>query len=126
MPQETAIDIILQLICDNLGYEVKIAPLPPGGGISMQIQPGRNDGSTLDKQRQSRTLTMLFLAKDRDQQAAYTQLCSIGNLLSKTADFPTSDDVQILSAAVSTETGLVDKVGDQWIYSMVIDVKIAF
>ncbi len=126
MPQEAALDIILKLIADNLGYEVKIAPLPPGGGISIQIQSGRNDGSTLDKQRQNRTLTMLFLAKNRDQQSAYTRLCSIGNLLSKTADFPTSDDVQILSAAVSTETGLIDKVGDQWIYSMVIDVKIAF
>lgn len=54
------------------------------------------------------------------------QLFNIGNLISKATELPQDDSVQLLSASVSTDAAPVGKVGDFWIYSMIVDVRIAF
>ena len=54
------------------------------------------------------------------------QLFNIGNLISKATELPQDDSVQLMSATVSTDAAPVGKVGDFWIYSMIVDVRIAF
>lgn len=54
------------------------------------------------------------------------QLFNIGNLISRATKLPQDECVQLMSATVSTDAATVGKVGDFWIYSMIVDVRIAF
>lgn len=125
-PQKKSIELILNYIESQLGYKIETAGLPVGGGLSAEVQAAKDNGTTLNRQRQDRTLPLLILSKNKIQGVAMEQLFGIGNLLSKTTDLPQDDIVQIISASVATDASPVGKVGDFWIYSMVIDVSIAF
>lgn len=127
-PQKKSIELILNYIESQLGYKIETAGLPVGGGLSAEVQAAKDNGTTLNRQRQDRILPLLILSKNKIQSVAMEQLFGIGNLLSKTAALPQDDDdiVQIISASVATDASPVGKVGDFWIYSMVIDVRIAF
>ena len=133
-PQKKAIELILDHIENKLGYRLETTGLPVGGGLSAEAQAAKDNGATLDKQRhtitykqrQDRTLPLLILSKNKIQGVAMEQLFNIGNLISKATELPQDDSVQLLSASVSTDAAPVGKVGDYWIYSMVVDVRIAF
>lgn len=125
-PQIKAIELILDHIENKLGYRLETTGLPVGGGISAEVQAAKDNGATLDKQRQDRTLPLLILSKNKIQGVAMEQLFNIGNLISKATELPQDDSVQLLSASVSTDAAPVGKVGDFWIYSMIVDVRIAF
>lgn len=125
-PQKKAIELILNFIEDKLGYTIETAGLPVGGGLSAEAQAAKYNGTTLDRQRQDRTLPLLILSKNKIQGVAMEQLFNIGNLISKATKLPQDDSVQLLSASVSTDSAPVGKVGDFWIYSMIVDVRIAF
>ena len=125
-PQKKAIELILNFIEDKLGYTIETIGLPVGGGISAEVQAAKDNGATLDRQRQDRTLPLLLLSKNKIQGAAMEQLFNIGNLVSRTNKLPQDECVQLMSATVSTDAAPVGKVGDFWIYSMIVDVRIAF
>ena len=125
-PQKKAIKLILDHIENKLGYRLETTGLPVGGGLSAEAQAGKDNGATLDKQRQDRTLPLLILSKNKIQGVAMEQLFNIGNLISKATELPQDDSVQLLSASVSTDAAPVGKVGDFWIYSMIVDIRIAF
>lgn len=125
-PQKEAIELILNFIEDKLGYTIETTGLPVGGGISAEVQAAKDNGATLNRQRQDRTLPLLLLSKNKTQGVAMEQLFNIGNLLSRTNELPQEECVQLMSATVSTDAAPVGKVGDFWIYSMIVDVRIAF
>ena len=50
----------------------------------------------------------------------------VGGGLSAEAQAAKDNSVQLLSASVSTDAAPVGKVGDFWIYSMIVDIRIAF
>lgn len=125
-PQKKAIMLILDFIEDKLGYTIETTGLPVGGGISAEVQAAKDTGATLNRQRQDRTLPLLLLSKNKTQGAAMEQLFNIGNLVSRTNELPQDECVQLMSATVSTDAAPVGKVGDFWIYSMIVDVRIAF
>ncbi len=125
-PQKIAIRLILNFIEDKLGYTIETAGLPVGGGLSAEVQAAKDNGATLNRQRQDRTLPLLLLSKNKTQGVAMEQLFNIGNLLSRTNELPQEECVQLMSATVSTDAAPVGKVGDFWIYSMIVDVRIAF
>lgn len=125
-PQKKAIKLILDHIENKLGYRLETNGLPVGGGLSAEAQAAKDNGATLDKQRQDRTLPLLILSKNKIQGVAMEQLFNIGNLISKATELPQDDSVQLLSASVSTDAAPVGKVGDFWIYSMIVDIRIAF
>lgn len=125
-PQKKAIMLILDFIEDKLGYTIETTGLPVGGGISAEVQAAKDNGATLNRQRQDRTLPLLLLSKNKTQGAAMEQLFNIGNLVSRTNELPQDECVQLMSATVSTDAAHVGKVGDFWIYSMIVDVRIAF
>jgi hypothetical protein len=125
-PQKKAIMLILDFIEDKLGYTIETTGLPVGGGISAEVQAAKDNGATLNRQRQDRTLPLLLLSKNKTQGAAMEQLFNIGNLVSRTNELPQDECVQLMSATVSTDAAPVGKVGDFWIYSMIVDVRIAF
>lgn len=125
-PQKKSIELILNYIESQLGYKIETAGLPVGGGLSAEVQAAKDNGTTLNRQRQDRTLPLLILSKNKIQGVAMEQLFGIGNLLSKTTDLPQDDIVQIISVSVATDASPVGKGGDYWIYSMVVDVRIAF
>lgn len=64
-PQKKAIELILNFIEDKLGYTIETTGLPVGGGISAEVQAAKDNGATLDKQRQDRTLRCLFYPRTR-------------------------------------------------------------
>lgn len=125
-PQKKSIELILNYIESQLEYKIETAGLPAGGGLSAEVQAAKDNGTTLNRQRQDRTLPLLILSKNKIQGVAMEQLFNIGNLLAKTTDLPQDDIVQIISASVATDAAPVGKGGDYWIYSMVVDVRIAF
>ena len=125
-PQKKAIKLILNFIEDKLGYTIETSGLPIGGGISAEVQAAKDNGATLNRQRQDRTLPLLLLSKNKIQGVAMEQLFNIGNLVSRTNELPQDECVQLMSATVSTDAAPVGKVGDFWIYSMIVDVRIAF
>lgn len=125
-PQKKAIELILNFIEDKLGYTIETTGLPIGGGISAEVQAAKDNGATLNRQRQDRTLPLLLLSKNKTQGVAMEQLFNIGNLVSRTNELPQDECVQLMSATVSTDAAPVGKVGDFWIYSMIVDVRIAF
>ncbi len=125
-PQKKAIELILDHIENKLGYRLETTGLPVGGGLSAEVQAAKDNGATLNRQRQDRTLPLLILSKDKIQGVAMEQLFNIGNLLSRTNELPQEECVQLMSATVSTDAAPVGKVGDFWIYSMIVDVRIAF
>lgn len=102
-PQKKAIELILNFIEDKLGYTIETAGLPVGGGLSAEAQAAKYNGTTLDRQRQDRTLPLLILSKNKIQGVAMEQLFNIGNLISKATKLPQDDSVQLLSASVSTD-----------------------
>ena len=125
-PQKKAIELILDHIENKPGYRLETTGLPVGGGLSAEVQAAKDNGATLNRQRQDRTLPLLILSKDKIQGVAMEQLFNIGNLLSRTNELPQEECVQLMSATVSTDAAPVGKVGDFWIYSMIVDVRIAF
>lgn len=125
-PQKIAIRLILNFIEDKLGYTIETTGLPVGGGISAEVQAAKDNGATLNRQRQDRTLPLLLLSKNKTQGVAMEQLFNIGNLISRATKLPQDECVQLMSATVSTDAAPVGKVGDFWIYSMIVDVRIAF
>lgn len=125
-PQKKAIELILNFIEDKLGYTIETAGLPVGGGLSAEAQAAKYNGTTLDRQRQDRTLPLLILSKNKIQGVAMEQIFNIGNLISRATKLPQDECVQLMSTIVSTDAAPVGKVGDFWIYSMIVDVRIAF
>lgn len=125
-PQKKAIKLILDHIENKLGYRLETTGLPVGGGLSAEAQAAKDNGTTLDRQRQGRTLPLLLLSKNKTQGVAMEQLFNIGNLISRATKLPQDECVQLMSATVSTDAATVGKVGDFWIYSMIVDVRIAF
>lgn len=125
-PQKKAIELILNFIENKLGYTIETTGLPVGGGISVEVQAAKDNGATLNRQRQDRTLPLLLLSKNKTQGVAMEQLFNIGNLISRATKLPQDECVQLMSATVSTDAAPVGKVGDFWIYSMIVDVRIAF
>lgn len=125
-PQKKSIELILNYIESQLGYKIETAGLPVGGGLSAEVQAAKDNGASLNRQRQDRTLPLLILSKDKIQGVAMEQLFNIGNLLSRTNELPQEECVQLMSATVSTDVAPVGKVGDFWIYSMIVDIRIAF
>lgn len=71
-------------------------------------------------------MPLLILSKNKIQGVAMEQLFNIGNLISRATKLPQDECVQLMSATVSTDAATVGKVGDFWIYSMIVDVRIAF
>lgn len=125
-PQKKAIELILNFIKNKLGYTIETTGLPVGGGISVEVQAAKDNGATLNRQRQDRTLPLLLLSKNKTQGVAMEQLFNIGNLISRATKLPQDECVQLMSATASTDAAPVGKVGDFWIYSMIVDVRIAF
>lgn len=125
-PQKKAIELVLDYIQSKLGYSITTQGLPAGGGISAEAQASKDNGATLNRQRQDKTLPLLILSKHKNQSVAMEQLFNIGNLLAKTNDLPQDDIVQLMSVSVATDAAPVGKGGDYWINSMIVDVRIAF
>ncbi len=103
------------------GEAVTIGQLPANGGIAMQLVTGYGEFTSLNLQNHRRILTVSYLAKNTNQSQAYSALCEIGNALQKAKTFPTE---YIISAEVKSDSALVGKDGDYWIYSMTAAVRI--
>ena len=103
------------------GEAVTIGPLPASGGIAMQVVTGFGEFTSLNRRNHRRMLTVSFLSKNENQSQAYSALCEIGNALQTTTRFTAAN---VLSADVKSDSALVGKDGDYWIYSMTAAVRI--
>lgn len=125
-PQTQAIDILMDIIAKKTNINTRVDKLPLNGGTTIELHGSKNRSRSLNGSHQSETLVLLFLSKNKSQLTAVDNLNDIGNCLSSINKFPDDEIVQIISAMVTTDAGLVENDNDYWIYSMVVDVKIAF
>ena len=96
-----------------------IGQLPTSDGLVMQVAPSSNGVQYLDM-TSSDNVSLLFLCKNTSQQTALSNLDSICTILTRTRH----DTQKIYNLTVATSPNYVDKDGDYWIYSCVIDFKI--
>ena len=106
-PQKKAIELVLDYIQSKLGYSITTQGLPVGGGISAEVQAAKDNGATLNRQRQDRTLPLLLLSKNKTQGVAMEQLFNIGNLISRATKLPQDECGHKLS---DTEDGFYNRV----------------
>lgn len=119
--QADIIEALRRFAEDAAGEAVKTGQLGQDGGIAMQPVTGYGDFTSLNRLNHRRILTVSFLAKSKDQKHAYSVLCDIGNALQTTTSFAVGN---ILSADIRSDSALVGKDGDFWIYSMTAAVRI--
>ena len=112
----------LRVFAENAaGEAVTIGQLPANGGIAMRLVTGFGEFTSLNRRNHRRVLTVSFLSKNTNQSQAYSALCEIGNALQTATKFTAAN---ILSADVKSDSSLVGKDGDCWIYSMTAAVRI--
>ncbi len=125
-PQLKAIQLIAAFIKEKIGIAVTLSPLPEDGGTTIEVTAARTVAVSLDRQHQQKALPLLILCKNKDQLTAMDTVAKISNCLSSAAALPSDEDVQILSAVSKSDVNMVDKVGDYWIYSAIVDINIYY
>lgn len=95
-----------------------IGQLPEEGGLVLQIAPSSVgkvylDGSSSDN------MSLLFLSKYKTQRTAVANLEKVCNKLTRTKRHAHG----IYNLEVATQPNYIDKEGDFWIYSCIINFK---
>lgn len=125
-PQLKAIQLIAAFIKEKIGIAVTLSPLPEDGGTTIEVTAGRTVAISLDRKHQQKALPLMVLCKNKDQFTAMDTVAKIGNCLSSAAELPSDEDVQLMSAVSKSDVNMVNKVGDYWIYSAIIDINIFY
>lgn len=125
-PQSEALSLLIADLSAKTSYKISVNALPVNGGISVEVTGGELKCKSLDYNHRYKALTLLLLCKDKDQQKAFEQLCTIENYLDTMCDMPKGELVQITSIDVKNETTFVSKLGDFYIYSLIIKINIYF
>lgn len=117
-------EILKKTVEQNCKVVLCLDGLPKKGGVSAEIQSGYNQSLYYSKQAVI-VLPVLFLSKSKDQRKCIHDLCQIGRYLQEQKTYPQGTGFDWLDAAISTYPGKVGIQEDgQWIYSMVMNMKL--
>ena len=117
---------LLDLICDaaeencNLETAISLEELPPEGGLYAELEEGFSDGPNYDKGAAVRTMPVLFLCRDRNQEKCLDQLSCICNYLQTLKQYPQGEMVKWLNAVTSKEPSKIGRDEDGKYYSSCI------
>ena len=101
------------------GQPVTVGLLPKDGGIAVQVVTGSREFTSLNLVNRRAVLSLDILAKYGKQEQAYGCLCEIANACD-TARL----GAPAVNARVRSEPLFVGKDGDNWIYSLSVDLRI--
>ena len=124
-PQNEAIRIITDILTARLGCKIIIGPLPKDGGITAELTGGGNKDRYLNTLHGKKSLTVLFLCKDKSQERAAEQLYEIQNCLDSLSSVEGSQ-VFVMSAQSRSCPALVGNDGGYYVYSYIAAVDIIF
>lgn len=123
-PQMKTIQLIADYIKEKCGINVTMTALPENGGVTVEMVAGRTNAVSLDRKHQQHTLSLLFMCKNNNQFTAMETVANIGNMLSSATTLPADEDVQLLATVTKSNINKVAYIGDYWIYSLIVDVKV--
>lgn len=122
----------LELICDTaerncgLSTPISLKELPATGGIYVELGEGFGDVPYYDKSK-IRTMPVLFLCRDADQEHGMSQLCSICNYLQRLKKYPQGTTVSWLDAETVKEPNKIGRDEDgTYHFSCIVNCKIYF
>lgn len=124
-PQSEALQMVITAVNTAADCTVRLTQLPTGNGITAEITGSEPKGRNLKLQHGKEDLTVLFLCKNTNQQAAFDTLCTIGNTLDALGALE-GTTVYVIGAGVRSGAGLVGKEGNYYIYSMIAKITISF
>lgn len=94
----------------------KVGVLPTDEGLVVQLAPS-GDGTTYLDGSSSDNMSLLFLCKNLNQVTAMDTLEIVCNTLTR------AKHAKIYTVVTATRPNYVDKDGDYWIYSCVVNLK---
>lgn len=125
-PQVELLSLIVETAQSILDITINLDGLPSDGGICAELAAGYNDGLYYDKSA-IRILPVLFMSKNKDQQACVNDLSRICNYFQSLKVYPLAESFSWLDAVTATEPNKTGKQEDgQYIYSAIMNMKIYF
>lgn len=110
----------------NLGCMISLKELPKEGGIYAELGEGFVTTQYYDK-RTIRTLPVLFLCRNADQQRCIDQLSAICNFLQEMKEYPNGSGFRWLSTTIAKDVGKIGRDEDgTYHYSCILNNQIYF
>ena len=100
--------------------------MPPEDGLAMFLGPGSPVESFFDRGA-TYDIRIVLNGKHSNLQTLLTALSNIHNGLVRTADYPKTDDWQILSIETATSPNYISReesMTRQWLYGSILSVRI--
>jgi len=98
--------------------KAEIGQLPENGGFVLQMAPSSSGTAYLDGSSDD-NMSLLFLCKNKSQKEAITTLENVCNILTRNK----RHSFGIYNIYVATQPNYVEKAGEFWIYSCIINFK---
>lgn len=125
-PQVELLSLIIETVQSILDITINLDGLPADGGICAELAAGYNVGLYYDKSA-IRILPVLFMSKNKDQQACINDLSRVCNYFQSLKVYPLAESFSWLDAVTATEPNKTGKQEDgQYIYSAIMNMKIYF
>ena len=122
--QQDLVDAIRALAMTANPYsQIVSGSTPPINGICM-IQAPSSPASIFKNKGMLKEMSILINAKNADQSLAYSTLCEIHKVLTKTWNYPNSGEFQVIDIETEAEPNLLGREeNNQWIYGSSALVK---
>lgn len=127
-PQTEFIDLICDIVQENcnLFWNISLKELSAGGGIYAELGEGFSDTQYYNKSA-VRTMPVLFLCRDADQQRGMEQLCKVCNYLQSLRTYPQGQTFGWIDAKVVKEPNKIGRDEDgTYHFSCIINCRIYF
>ena len=122
----------LELICKTaeehceLASSISLEELPPAGGLYAELGEGFGQEMYYDK-RAIRTMPVLFMCRDADQQRGMEQLCRICNYLQSQKKYPQGEQVSWLNSTVTKDANKIGRDEDgKFYFSCIVNCQVYF
>lgn len=127
-PQSELLELVCRTAEDLCSLDHKISPveLDPEGGIYAEVGEGFNNGTYYDKSA-VRTIPVLFLCREKNQQRCMDQLSGICNHLQSLKQYPQGSMIRWLNTTTAKEPNKIGRdEGGMYHYSCIINCLVYF
>lgn len=127
-PQSELLELVCKTAEENCSLDHEISPieLKAEGSIYAELGEGFGDGLYYDKSA-VRTIPVLFLCREKNQQRCMDQLSEICNYLQKLKHYPQGSMVRWLNTTTAKEPNKIGRdEGGMYNYSCIINCQVYF
>ena len=111
--------------CD-LEYEISLEELKPDGGIYAELGEGFTTTEYYDKST-LKTIPVLFMCRDKNQQTCMEQLCKICDYLQRLKEYPSGKTFSWKDTAIAKEPNKIGRdEGGMYHYSCILNCQIFY